>query len=93
MEKDLRPHVYVMTPVDDEILVRARIMFCDYENAKVLVRLIDHGDEVWRSPTALFQMDSENDDIRKHPWQAIPVTLEGIKPKNGVRFTMFFKEL
>uniref|UniRef100_A0AC34G686 Tudor domain-containing protein n=1 Tax=Panagrolaimus sp. ES5 TaxID=591445 RepID=A0AC34G686_9BILA len=87
LEKELKEDVYVMTPLDEDVLVRARILkFCDVKE-KYLLRLIDHGKPVYRDAEDIFEMKSEKDEMRKHPWQAIPIVLQGVDPENSKTWT------
>uniref|UniRef100_A0AC35F3R4 Uncharacterized protein n=1 Tax=Panagrolaimus sp. PS1159 TaxID=55785 RepID=A0AC35F3R4_9BILA len=76
-----------MTPLNEDILVRARIILFDNIKQKYLLRLIDHGKPVWRNAKDIYEMKSKNDEMRKYPWQAIPIVLQGIEPENGKEWT------
>lgn len=79
-----------MTPLNEDILVRARIILFDNIKQKYLLRLIDHGKPVWRNAKDIYEMKSEKDKLRKYPWQAIPIVLQGIEPENGVSENILF---
>uniref|UniRef100_A0A914YJZ8 Tudor domain-containing protein n=1 Tax=Panagrolaimus superbus TaxID=310955 RepID=A0A914YJZ8_9BILA len=83
-EINISEGTYVFTPLNEDILVRARVLVYDSEKRQALLRLIDHGKVVWRDDNALFEMKNKRDEMRKYPWQAIPVTLQGAVPANGV---------
>uniref|UniRef100_A0AC35GI29 Tudor domain-containing protein n=1 Tax=Panagrolaimus sp. PS1159 TaxID=55785 RepID=A0AC35GI29_9BILA len=87
LETNLKENVYVMTPLNEDILVRARIILFDNSKQKYLLRLIDHGKPVWRNANDIYEMKFKNDEIRKYPWQAIPIVLQGIEPENGKEWT------
>ena len=76
-----------MTPINDETLVRARILDVYHDqNNLVLLRLIDHGSVAWRKSSDIFEMKSRKDEMRLHPWQAIPIALFDVEPANKVCF-------
>uniref|UniRef100_A0A914Y8W9 Tudor domain-containing protein n=1 Tax=Panagrolaimus superbus TaxID=310955 RepID=A0A914Y8W9_9BILA len=78
LETELIERKYVMTPLNEDILVRARII--SVENAKVFLRLIDFGTTVWRDENAIFKM---TDKLHCFPWQSFVVLLHGVIPKDG----------
>uniref|UniRef100_A0AC35EYD2 Tudor domain-containing protein n=1 Tax=Panagrolaimus sp. PS1159 TaxID=55785 RepID=A0AC35EYD2_9BILA len=85
LEKDLIENQYVMTPINEDTLVRGRIL--ETVDGKVLIRLIDHGSAVWRDANAVFKMSSPKDQLYCFPWQSKVVMLHGVKPKNQVEWT------
>uniref|UniRef100_A0AC35FQ71 Tudor domain-containing protein n=1 Tax=Panagrolaimus sp. PS1159 TaxID=55785 RepID=A0AC35FQ71_9BILA len=86
LETNIVEGIYVFTPLNENILVRARVLFNDCKKKQTLLRLIDHGKLVWRDENAIFEMKSKKDEMRKYPWQAIPITLQGVIPKNGIEW-------
>uniref|UniRef100_A0A914XR52 Tudor domain-containing protein n=1 Tax=Panagrolaimus superbus TaxID=310955 RepID=A0A914XR52_9BILA len=77
LETEIQPNSYVMTPINEKKLARARILLS--QNREVFVRLIDSGKIEKRSFDQLYEM---NDELRTHPWQAIQVSLHNVHPQN-----------
>uniref|UniRef100_A0AC34FCM9 Tudor domain-containing protein n=1 Tax=Panagrolaimus sp. ES5 TaxID=591445 RepID=A0AC34FCM9_9BILA len=86
-ETNIAEGIYVFTPLNENILVRARVLLYDSEKKQALLRLIDHGKVVWRDDNALFEMKNKRDEMRKYPWQALPIILQGVVPANGVEWS------
>jgi hypothetical protein len=82
LERNLGPNAYVMAPINDTKLGRARII--SVQNNSALIRFIDTGKIDSRSLGQLYEM---NNEFRTHPWQAIHVTLHNIHPENGEFWT------
>uniref|UniRef100_A0AC35F4C8 Tudor domain-containing protein n=1 Tax=Panagrolaimus sp. PS1159 TaxID=55785 RepID=A0AC35F4C8_9BILA len=82
LETELIENKYVMTPIDEETLVRGRIIAA--QDGRALIRLIDHGIAVWRDDNTVFKMPQP---LYSFPWQSRVVMLHGIKPKNQNEWT------
>ena len=63
---DLKEGAYVLAPLDEEILVRARILEYLPEEKRALVRFIDHGDIGWRDAKVLFETKSKREVVSTH---------------------------
>uniref|UniRef100_A0AC34FAH2 Tudor domain-containing protein n=1 Tax=Panagrolaimus sp. ES5 TaxID=591445 RepID=A0AC34FAH2_9BILA len=83
LETELIERKYVMTPINEDILVRARIL--EVEESKVYLRLIDYGTTVWRDENAIFKMTGK---LHLFPWQACVVMLHGVLPKEEDKWSL-----